>query len=38
MQGVDLTVVGPFIMPSEDMKPGTALWIAEIYGTLSGVD
>jgi len=34
----DVTVVGPFIMPAEDMKAGTALWIAEIYGTISGVD
>jgi hypothetical protein len=34
----DVTVVGPFIMPSPDMKAGTALWIAEIYGTISGVN
>lgn len=34
----DVTVVGPFIMPAEDMKAGTALWIAEIYGTLAGVE
>lgn len=34
----DVTVVGPFIMPGPDMKAGTALWVAQIYGTISGVN
>jgi hypothetical protein len=34
----EATIVGPFIMPGPDLKPATALWIAEIYGTISGVE
>lgn len=38
MAAGDVTVVGPFIMPSPDMKAGAAVWAAEIYGTISGVN
>jgi len=32
-----VTITGPFVLPHSDMAPGAPPWIAEIHGTISGV-
>jgi len=33
-----VTVTGPFVLPHSDIAPGSPPWIAEIHGTISGVE